>query len=239
MKKSKKITIAIISIIVAIGVGFQGWVYFNTYEALPKINDYVSEDDYEYTDGMYIFEPELSNGKAIMFYNGGLVDPFAYAYMAKLLADEGYLVIMPKFFDNLPIINSSKGLDIMKDYSNYSWIVMGHSLGGLSAAWLLDVTTNIKGIVFLASYPAGRASISLLGYNVLSIVGDKDEVLDWENYETYKANLPLDTTYATIEGGNHAYFGMYGEQKGDGKATITVEEQHRQVIELIKEWDTN
>jgi hypothetical protein len=35
----------------------------------------------------------------------------------------------------------------------------------------------------------------------------------------------LNFTEQVIEGGNHAYFGMYGEQKGDGAATITNLEQ--------------
>ena len=37
--------------------------------------------------------------------------------------------------------------------------------------------------------------------------------------------LPSDTVEAVIEGGSHAYFGMYGEQDGDGTATISEEEQ--------------
>ena len=38
-----------------------------------------------------------------------------------------------------------------------------------------------------------------------------------------------------IEGGCHAYFGMYGEQKGDGRATITHTEQIAQTVEAIVE----
>ena len=36
-----------------------------------------------------------------------------------------------------------------------------------------------------------------------------------------------------IEGGNHARFGNYGEQKGDGAAKITAQEQQRQAAEYI------
>ena len=46
-----------------------------------------------------------------------------------------------------------------------------------------------------------------------------------EKYEKYKTNLPEEFTEIIIEGGNHAYFGMYGEQKGDGKASISATEQ--------------
>ena len=36
-----------------------------------------------------------------------------------------------------------------------------------------------------------------------------------------------------MEGGNHAQFGNYGEQKGDGKATITATEQQEQTVKLF------
>ena len=46
-----------------------------------------------------------------------------------------------------------------------------------------------------------------------------------EKYEKYKKNLPADLRELVIEGGCHAYFGMYGAQKGDGEPTLTNEEQ--------------
>ena len=36
-----------------------------------------------------------------------------------------------------------------------------------------------------------------------------------------------------IEGGNHAQFGNYGEQKGDGAALISAEEQQQQAVQFI------
>ena len=46
-----------------------------------------------------------------------------------------------------------------------------------------------------------------------------------EKYEQNKSNLPEDFTEIVIEGGNHACFGMYGEQKGDGTATLAGSKQ--------------
>ena len=39
-----------------------------------------------------------------------------------------------------------------------------------------------------------------------------------------------------IEGGNHAQFGNYGPQEGDGTAGITAEEQQDETVRLILEW---
>jgi hypothetical protein len=50
-------------------------------------------------------------------------------------------------------------------------------------------------------------------------------VLNREKYALYRSNLPADTTETEIAGGNHAYFGAYGAQKGDGAATLTLQQQ--------------
>ena len=54
-----------------------------------------------------------------------------------------------------------------------------------------------------------------------------------EKYEDNKSNLPSDYVEYVIEGGCHAYFGMYGPQDGDGTPTITNEEQIRLTVESI------
>ena len=46
-----------------------------------------------------------------------------------------------------------------------------------------------------------------------------------EKYAKYKSNLPSDFTEIEIAGGCHAYFGMYGEQDGDGVPTLSAAEQ--------------
>lgn len=42
--------------------------------------------------------------------------------------------------------------------------------------------------------------------------------------------LPADTRWVAIEGGNHAQFGWYGPQAGDAPATISRQEQQRQIV---------
>ena len=48
-----------------------------------------------------------------------------------------------------------------------------------------------------------------------------------------KSNLGLDYIEYIIDGGNHAYFGNYGEQKGDGKATINNQQQIKQTAVIL------
>ena len=68
---------------------------------------------------------------------------------------------------------------------------------------------------------------------MLSIYGSEDEVMNREKYDENKSNLPDDYTEMIIDGGCHAYFGMYGKQDGDGTPAITNEEQIRLTVENI------
>ena len=75
-----------------------------------------------------------------------------------------------------------------------------------------------EGLILLGSY--STADLSDTDLDVLSIYGSEDKVLNREKYEENKSNLPDDFSEVVIEGGCHAYFGMYGAQDGDGTPTI-------------------
>jgi len=47
--------------------------------------------------------------------------------------------------------------------------------------------------------------------------------------------MPQDYKEVCIEGGNHAQFGSYGAQKGDGTAAIPAEEQWARTVEVFIE----
>jgi len=71
--------------------------------------------------------------------------------------------------------------------------------------------------------------------DVLTIYGSEDGVLNFEKYQEAKENLPEGFKEMIIEGGNHAGFGYYGEQKKDGKSKISkVEQQELTVQEILK-----
>ena len=104
------------------------------------------------------------------------------------------------------------------------WYIGGHSLGGsMAAAYLEEHSEDYSGLVLLGSY--STADLSKTNLDVLSVYGSEDQVMNREKYAENKANLPESTTESIIEGGCHAYFGMYGPQSGDGIPTLTNEEQ--------------
>jgi hypothetical protein len=92
----------------------------------------------------------------------------------------------------------------------------------------------MHGLVLWASYPASSNSLSYQPLKVLSIFGSEDGGLD--GIEASTPLLPADTIWYRIEGGNHAQFGDYGPQGGDGVAKISAQEQLIQVVTTTGEF---
>ena len=92
------------------------------------------------------------------------------------------------------------------------------------AAKYADTHEKVKGVALYASYPSGD-ELKNLDIDVISVFGDEDGVVNQENLTESKDNLPKDTEFIEIDGGNHSQFGDYGLQKGDNKATIDEEKQ--------------
>ena len=63
-------------------------------------------------------------------------------------------------------------------------------------------------------------------------IRDRDGVLNMEKYQE-AIGLAADCREYVLEGGNHAGFGNYGSQKGDGEAGITDREQWQETIDYI------
>lgn len=180
--------------------------------------------------------PELSK-TGLIIYPGGLVDPHAYMELASRFArsGEGHHVIIAKMPSNLAVMSVNAALKITEEFPGESWVLGGHSLGGAMACSLLDREAgSFEGLVLMAAYSSGSVDLSSWGGAVLSLTASKDQVLDWEKYEEAKSQLPPHSSFQDIEGGNHAGFGSYGEQKGDGEAEISREEQHIQIVEHIQ-----
>ncbi len=137
------------------------------------------------------------------------------------------------------------------------WIIGGHSLGGSMAAEYVaryfkrsssdrnavlgrdasmeQRTASLEGLVFLASYSAKSTDLSALPIRVLSIYGSNDGVLSSE-FAASMTRVPAGSTLEEIQGGNHAQFGNYGPQKGDGQASISREAQQEKTSALILEF---
>ncbi|WP_090950361.1 alpha/beta hydrolase [Paenibacillus sp. OK060] len=68
------------------------------------------------------------------------------------------------------------------------------------------------------------------------MTSSNDGVLNREAWEKAKTNLPKNTTFVSIKGGNHGQLGSYRMQKGDSAPKITGQEQLQQIVQALKEW---
>jgi dienelactone hydrolase len=151
---------------------------------------------------------------------------------------------------NLAVLDARKGLKIINQYPDIDvWITGGHSLGGTMAAELIaSDPTKFKALILIASYPASDKLKSWDGA-VLSISAEKDGLTTRDDIQNNKINLPVaytmnnsldfqtplrgKTHYFEITGGNHAGFGNYGLQDGDGTAGIASSVQQSELIQVI------
>ena len=140
-------------------------------------------------------------------------------------ADNGVLCVLVQMPFNLAVLDIHAAEGIQAAYPEIeTWYIGGHSLGGsMAASHLSNHIDAYDGLILLGSY--STADLSETDLQVLSIYGSEDKVMNRVKYDENKANLPGDFIEVVIDGGCHAYFGMYGPQDGDGKATISNEEQ--------------
>lgn len=191
-------------------------------------------------DGYYLFaqDPSVSyagpgTGKGIIFYPGGKVEETAYAPLLLRFANEGYEVYLIKMPAKLAILGANAAEKVMEKAPNIKeWTMMGHSLGGVAAAtFSASHEDKVVNLVLLASY--SMENLADKDIRVYSFYGSEDKVLNMESYISYHENLPDSLVETVIEGGNHANFGHYGVQEGDGKASITREEQQESVLDVF------
>lgn len=187
-------------------------------------------------DGGWLFVPsEATDDTGLVLYPGGRVDPRSYAPLARGIAEEGVTVALASMPLNLAVFDADRAEQLMGAASGVkAWAVGGHSLGGaMAAAFAAENDPRVVALVLLAAYTTESADLSSSGLAVLSALGDNDLIVDATAWEQSRALLPKDAEYLTIKGGNHAGFGNYGEQPGDGEPGIRAEEQQAATIEAV------
>ena len=185
------------------------------------------------TERWLTFTPLDSAPQAgVIIYPGGRVDERSYAPVARALAEEhGLLAVIAPMPLNLAVFNANAAADIMAAYPAINdWVISGHSLGGSMAA-SFAAENRVDGLALWASYPAGDTLVGRDDLPIISIYGTNDGVATVEDINASRPDLPSNTVWNPIEGGNHAQFGWYGDQPGDGVATISRPEQQDQVVQ--------
>ena len=171
--------------------------------------------------GGYFFDgPGEDN--ALVFYPGAKVEAEAYApllFQAASLGADCFLAEMPL---RMAVMDVNAADRFLSSYDYENWYIGGHSLGGTAASIYTSKHDGIKGLVLLASYPSKKQDDSI---RMISIYGSEDGCLDMDAYEENKNLWPKNSSEVIIPGGNHAQFGSYGLQEGDGESLIPADLQ--------------
>jgi Alpha/beta hydrolase family len=179
-----------------------------------------------------VFMPFKTPKTGLIFYPGAKVDPAAYSESLRTIAEAGYAVFLEKFPLNFAIIQPNRADDVIaKNPSITNWAIAGHSLGGASACLYTNTSSRVKALIFWAAYCDKSFDLSSrTDVQVTSISGSLDALATPAKVESTKVFAPSSTKYVVINGGNHAQFGNYGVQSGDNPATVSLEDQQKQIV---------
>ena len=172
-----------------------------------------------------------SEEDVLIFYPGGKVEETAYASLLHQLAAEGLDVCLVRMPLHLAVLNMNAADEIIErtHYANY--YIGGHSLGGAVAAnYASKNGDQLAGVVLCAAYATHPLDDRL---KMITLYGTEDHVLNMQKLSEETQYLPPNAVTYIIRGGNHAQFGDYGIQSGDGLAGIPASEQQSQAVQAI------
>lgn len=179
--------------------------------------------------GWYFDGPSEEN--VLCFYPGAKVEETAYAPLLHELAEQGVDVCLVKMPFRFAFFGANKADEVLAAYDHPNKYVGGHSLGGAMAAdYAADHAQDLSGVILFAAYPTKELNDSLV---LISIYGSADGILNMDKVREGRAYAPSGYTETLIDGGNHAQFGNYGEQRGDGTAAVSREGQQAQAVSSI------
>ncbi len=192
-----------------------------------------------YDEGIWRFEgASAPKEPTLVFFPGSLVDPRAYAPLAKRVAAEGYRVVLVE----LPRRGAFGGADspelriridsILSSLGDSSGFVLGgHSRGAVVASTAASRQgSNLRGLILIGTTHPRDVDLSGLSIPVTKIVGTRDGLARPDDVRHNAGLLPPHTRWIWIEGGNHSQFGWYGFQPMDRRPRVDAAEQRAVMI---------
>jgi len=150
----------------------------------------------------------------LFFYPGGMVDPKAYAPMARRVAENGFAVYIVKLpLGSAPLPGQEASV---MDYTRHlmetnpsvqRWVLGGHSRGAAIASRFASSNQDLFSALILigTSHPKdSEFDLSNSGLHVMKIYATRDGLASPSEVEETSKFLPGDTVWVRIDGGNHS-----------------------------------
>lgn len=208
--------------------------------ALAEVNSRPDLEvvDLEAVGGVALHPSGGRSGEAVVFYPGAAVPPEAYLPIwAPIVAETGVSVFVPEMPLRLAVLGRSRADTIIEaEDSVTTWWVGGHSLGGAMAGSYAGSREPgaLRGLILWGSSVTEGADLSdRQDLIVLSVSGSRDGLSTPRDIEQRRELLPDDARMVELAGVNHAQFGRYGPQPGDGTATVTDDRATRLIAEAV------
>ena len=185
--------------------------------------------------------PTVRSTTSLLFLPGSLVDPIAYAPIARAAANAGFattILELPRRgafggADDPALLDAARAIIARRD-GTMRWVVAGHSRGAVVVSRLAsDPPNRLAGLVLIGSSHPRDVSLASLSIPVTKIAGTRDGLASPDEVRRNARNLPARTRWIWIEGGNHSQFGWYGFQPGDRRPRVTADVQRAATIDAV------
>jgi hypothetical protein len=218
---------------ITFGVGFLLWntLTFQSWN-LPD-DTFVNADGVtveQSSDKISFWAPEGTGRPEIIFLQGGMTDPKAYAPLCRELAKAGFTSHVVKSNWRVPRWDKDKAMKLF-DVKNGNYIIAGHSQGATIAAQLVYENPGMfKGLMLMGTSHPRDIDLSQQNIPCIKLYAQHDGLASVGEVMQNKDKLPAGCSMVMIEGGNHSQFGYLGRLLMDDDATISREDQQRETV---------
>jgi len=204
-----------------------------------------------HADGIWRFEPTgVATNPTLVFFPGALVDPRAYAPLARAVARKRFRVILVELprrgmFGGAesPELRMRVNSALASLGDSGSVVLGGHSRGAVVAsAVAAGRPPTLGGLVLIGTSHPRDVDLSGLNVPVTKIAGTRDGLATPAEVSGNASLLPPQTHWIWVDGGNHSQFGWYGFQPMDRRPRVSAAEQRSAmidgVLDLLRAADT-
>jgi hypothetical protein len=180
------------------------------------------------------FSPTNANKKIeVIFFQGGMTDPKAYAPLCRKIAENGFTCHLIKMSWRLPQFDYKK-VSKLFDLSSGKYVIGGHSQGGkMTSQFVYENPNLMKGLFLVGTSHPRDINLSNLTIPTIKLYAENDGLASVEEVFENKNKLPKKSKMILIKGGNHSQFGYLGKLFLDNKANISLEEQQQETLKQL------